>query len=355
MLKKFIKLIKAVLKNCTKLFIIFTTRKYSHKPMIACIVHGGLGDILREKCVLIGLEKMDGSIKIDCYNRAATRVLQGLKCLRFVLDENLLAITKNKYDIIYEIFSYKVRILKTGDDALSKRILKNISDYQSGVKKISCPPHLIRDLLFSSGLDDVCTINLNMDFKMCGLEKFGISKETKYITFQFGYGARGENDAIKCYSQDKWEAVLSALREKFNHKIKIVQVGSSSQQMPQADINTSRQTSLDELCSILKNSLLHIDIDGACMHIATALNTKVLALEGPNNVDFCGYEQNINIVSKEAAECWRKNSKTFFRHACLSDKVCLEYKPLRSCVDKIDPSLIVNETIKYLKSVKKLD
>ena len=94
--------------------------------------------------------------------------------------------------------------------------------------------------------------------------------------------------------------------------IKIVQVGVSNHYFEESFINTAKKTSFDELCTILKNSLLHIDIDGACTHISKALGTKSIVLFGPTCAKYLGYPENINITSSLCRDCYHFIDNTFW-------------------------------------------
>jgi ADP-heptose:LPS heptosyltransferase len=95
---------------------------------------------------------------------------------------------------------------------------------------------------------------------------------------------------------ENWEEFVTIVREKLDKDIKIIQVGMTKTSLRGVDINTNRLTTLEELWTVLKNSMLHIDLDGSCTHFARALNTKSVVLWWLKDPSFIAYAQNINII-----------------------------------------------------------
>ena len=102
-----------------------------------------------------------------------------------------------------------------------------------------------------------------------------------------------------------------------------------------ADIDVRNRTSFDELFCILKNSILHFDIDGACSHIAAALRTKTVVLFGPTDIENSAYPENINIASSLCGACWGMT-------ACP-----LGYESL--CMKTITPDFVAKKALCYLE------
>jgi ADP-heptose:LPS heptosyltransferase len=70
----------------------------------------------------------------------------------------------------------------------------------------------------------------------------------------------------------------------------MAQVGISSNYLEETNLGLNGKTSFDKLCSVIKYSPLHIDIDGGCIHIAEALNVKSVILFGLYNDKYVGYD-----------------------------------------------------------------
>ncbi|MDR0485594.1 MAG: hypothetical protein LBH29_02575 [Elusimicrobiota bacterium] len=103
-----------------------------------------------------------------------------------------------------------------------------------------------------------------------------------------------------------------------------------------AIIDTANKTSLNELYCILKRSLLHIDIEGGCVHIAKSLGTKSLVLFGITAPELVGYEENINIMSSLCNGC--------VRYECP-----LYEEPV--CVNAITPDFVAQKAADYLNTL----
>jgi ADP-heptose:LPS heptosyltransferase len=144
----------------------------------------------------------------------------------------------------------------------TENILKNISAYNDTYfSRNNENRHLISDMKAKCGIDNINDLTLSVNYKQKSLEKFNIGNDLKYITVQYGFGGDARNDDIKCWKTENWETLIKIFKNKFKD-ISVVQVGISSDKLQNVDINVARKTSFDELCSILKKSLLHIDIDG---------------------------------------------------------------------------------------------
>jgi ADP-heptose:LPS heptosyltransferase len=184
---------------------------------------------------------------------------------------------------------------------------------------------------------------LHLKYKKKSLEKFNIKNGMKYISVQYGYGGQGKNDDLKCWSSENWKKFINIFKSKFKD-ISVVQVGISHEKLQNVDINVARKTSFDELCSVLKNSLLHIDIDGACSHISWALGTKSIVLFGPTDAKYSMYPGNINIMSSICGNCWNRFGK------CIIG----QEKP-SVCVNSIKPEFVAQKAIEYINSLKLIE
>ncbi|MDR2428128.1 MAG: hypothetical protein LBD19_04235 [Endomicrobium sp.] len=115
----------------------------------------------------------------------------------------------------------------------------------------------------------------------------------------------------------------------------------SNYRLQNVDINVAKKTSFDELCSIIKKSLLQIAIDGACSHIAWALRTKSIILFGPTDAKYSMYPENINIMSSICGGCWHRFGKC----------VIGEESKLSVCMNSINPEFVAEKAIDYINSL----
>lgn len=190
------------------------------------------------------------------------------------------------------------------------------------------------------GVDNIEDLALTINYKQKPLEKFNIENGLKYVTVQYGFVGDGKNNDIKCWNTKNWEKLIKILKTKFKN-IAVVQVGISNYRLQNVDINVAKKTSFDELCSIIKKSLLHIDIDGACSHIAWALRTKSIILFGPTDAKYSMYPENINIMSSIYGGCWHRFGKC----------VIGEESKLSVCMNSINPEFVAEKAIDYINSL----
>ena len=102
-------------------------------------------------------------------------------------------------------------------------------------------------------------------------------------------------------------------------------------------------TDLELTKYILKNSLLHVDIEGGPVHLASQLGTKCVVLFGATDIQYYAFGKNINIVSEVCNSCymaWDNNSQCL-----LGGK-----EPL--CMLSITPQKVFDVTYRYLRSLE---
>ena len=149
-----------------------------------------------------------------------------------------------------------------------------------------------------SGVDNVEDDKLQLLFKEQSLSKFCIFKEIKYLTVQCGQGVT-DDFADRSWDIEHWEEFVTILKKGLDRDINIVQVGLTKINLKGVHYNLNTVTTLEELWTVLKHSILHIDLDGACVHFARAFNTKSVVLWSLKDPSFISYTENINIIPKD--------------------------------------------------------
>jgi len=91
----------------------------------------------------------------------------------------------------------------------------------------------------------------------------------------------------------QWKNVIEFLQ---GH-IKVIQLGLKNAYFYDGAID-KRGCSITELQAIMKNAILHFDIDSGLVHLARALGTRSLVLFGATNKGNWGYIENQNIYQK---------------------------------------------------------
>ncbi|MDR2351427.1 MAG: hypothetical protein LBD56_01955 [Endomicrobium sp.] len=339
-LKKYEHFFKSVFRSFFKIIAVYLLNNKKNKNYVAFVIHGGIGDKLRSKSAVTSLLSIfPSSTIVDIYDTKSRFIFSDVN-IRFFLNIEIWSLTKNKYDVVYMFGGSDVKVLHINQsNFITKNILKNISYHKNTYFSQNNNRHLISDIKARCGVDNIEDLALTINYKQKPLEKFNIENGLKYVTVQYGFGGDGKNDDIKCWNTKNWEKLIKILKLKFKN-IAVVQIGVSNDRLQNVDINVARKTSFDELCSIIKKSLLHIDIDGACSHIAWALRTKSIVLFGPTDAKYSMYPENINIMSSICGGCWHRFGKC----------VIGEEKP-SVCMNSINPEFVAGKAVDYINSL----
>lgn len=185
--------------------------------------------------------------------------------------------------------------------------------------------------------DNKVTINLLPEWQG-EFEKLGLKK---YITIGSNGGKFGRH-GVKSWPTRYWVEFISLLKSKMP-EITVVQSGGNGVEKFENADRHLLGTDLELTKYILKNSLLHVDIEGGPVHLASQLGTKCVVLFGAIEVDFLKYTQNINIVSEVCSPCY---------FAWDTDSQCLLGGKEPLCMLSITPQKVFDVTYRYLRSLE---
>jgi ADP-heptose:LPS heptosyltransferase len=183
-------------------------------------------------------------------------------------------------------------------------------------------------------LDDLCLKNFKLNSGYRHEEKYddGMAYDVpvyRYMTFHPGSGT-GQWEARKYVD---WKEVLLNLK-KLCPDIKVVQVGSADEpKFDEVDIDLRGKTSVHQLASVVKNSLMHLSIDTFTMHLASAFDVPLVALFGSSNAKSTGPWTKNKETSKQIlleAETKMGCQKACYKYTCKVNKDL-------PCVNEIDP------------------
>ncbi|MDR1418303.1 MAG: hypothetical protein LBI80_04015 [Endomicrobium sp.] len=331
--------VKDFIKSFPRSFFVLLSKKKDY-IYIAIRPQAGLGDMLRQKSILYEILKLSDKVVFDIYNKKSYQIYKDVPNVRFFMNIAALDITKKRHDIVFNMLPSDEPIIINNDElSLSKQIIKNINE---NFKRRKSTLSFLDEQKIACGLGKLGDDTLYITVKNCNLNRFSIAKDTKFVTFQYGWGAinkKQDSVHIKAWSINKWGKMLALLKKYTKDKFKIVQVGKNSYHFPEADIDTVDKTSFDELVYIISKSSLHIDCDCLCVHIAKAVNTKSLVLWGPTEMEKIMYEENINICANVCQPCYDLTNNWF------------ECPRNRECMDSIKPDYVAQKAIEYLKTI----
>ena len=183
------------------------------------------------------------------------------------------------------------------------------------------------------------------------LHKFSLQNRP-YITIHRGIGSGGI-DLEK--NKDSWVKILPAknfgafcrlFKEKYPD-ILIVQIGEDPIfSLPEADMDLTGKTSLEEVAAVLRHALAHIDGESGMVHLRRALGGRSVVLFGPTPLDFFAYAENENIASPFCNGCMWLVDGANWNARCLKGfdgPKCLEAIPpeamLAAAGKIVDPAL----------------
>ena len=166
----------------------------------------------------------------------------------------------------------------------------------------------------------------------------------QYVTFNYGNGAAGKNNKSlisKQWPKEYFVEFVKLFKERFP-RIALVQLGDNHTE-PIENVDTILfGKDLEIVKYILKGSLLHLDIEGGLMHLATQLGTKCAVIYGPTQVELFSYPQNINIVSYTCKDCYLLYPEYYKCARGLEKPVCMW---------EIRPERVMAEVEAYLEGV----
>jgi hypothetical protein len=166
----------------------------------------------------------------------------------------------------------------------------------------------------------------------------------RYITIHNGYDANFKllnESSTKNYPH--FEYIVKQIEEKL--KLPVVQLGiSKTSKSLKSSINLLDKTTFQETAYVIKNSLLHLDIESGLVHLASALGTKSLVLFGPTPKEYFGYEGNINLSLLNCNPCW------WLKNGWMAG--CMLPSKSHMCLVELDPDFVLKQAIEFLSSTK---
>lgn len=341
--------------------------RYGKSLSISMMLLGGLGDlIIQKKFVQAVIEKLpEVHIDLYCVNQKAflTELYDDCQFVENIIEDlgyryrqgkgNYYAgitvngtsflhvdyfdekdISSEKYflhDTIYKLQEY------CRSEALGLTIPPIVSFLRSIKRGLNC-----YTCFSCGGLFNIKDKVVDVPLQSMYIERFRVLALRKYVTVNLSNGSCTDGSKIaKTWPQNYYERLLALLKEHYPG-VNVVQLGdASARPLDNADLHILGQP-LGLVEHILANAILHVDIEGGLVHLATQLGTKCAVLFGPTPMEYYGYEQNINISAGNCHGCY----------GCYVDvNRCARGLAEPECMLAITPELVMSEIAGYMSSL----
>lgn len=169
------------------------------------------------------------------------------------------------------------------------------------------------------------------------LDKFGLQKNN-FIVLQTGSGFHFQKvkDETRQWPVEYYAQLAKLLKEKFPGK-RIVQCGVKEQnRIENTDLCLLGKTSFDELLVLLSEAYLLISQEGGYPITRHYISRKPsCVLFGPTDINFFGFDENINLSSETCPGCEWINKHWY--------KKCLLTGETAKCMQKLTPEMVAKE------------
>ena len=331
---------------------------------IAISVTGGIGDMIIQKSFIHAISELEENCRIDIFNVDTQEVLEYLYKNEKYVNEiipNLGIRYESKLDkyavsifieggayIRVDRFNEKLFAENTGFVKAIKGVMEFCEKESANMKTPLYSLMGRRKFLgqncyswFNCGGAIGISEKVEMPLTDSGKSWFLYQDilEKPYITVNYGNGKCSDGRLVsKAWPLEKFDDLVVSINKTYP-KMTVVQVGDVSSENIKGVNYTFKGEAFENLAYILKNSQLHIDIDGGLVHMATQLGTKCIVLFGPTPVDIYGYKQNINIVAKGCNGCFGLYQNMYQCAKGYDNPQCMDSITVKMVMDKVDEAL----------------
>jgi ADP-heptose:LPS heptosyltransferase len=335
---------------------------------IALYCIGGFGDAIIQKKFLTKLIDISPKCKIDIYHIKADKILphlynKGGNINEFIIDNGVLYHKMlGRYVLSMTVRGMFLKVdwvdsnkLKKMNVSLNNKIEK-LKDFEKKENvSFTVPLHLefMRKIyngencytsLSCGGIFDITDDKVHIPLDNRYLEQYNNLQlsNINYITINSGNGDSQDFKLIaKTWPPEYYEKVVSLIKD-YYRELQVVQVGGRDVYRIEEADSYMLGENIELVKYVLKNALIHLDIEGGLVHLATQLGTKCIVLFGPTDERFYGYKQNINIKAGNCHGCYGLYTDI---------NKCTREMEKPECMYSITPELVVNNIVNYLDGI----
>jgi SAM-dependent methyltransferase len=129
----------------------------------------------------------------------------------------------------------------------------------------------------------------------------------RYITLHDGFDTSFAGDSIRSTKQwplRNWNALVGRLRKELP-QYSVVQLGGRhSVPFAKVHVDLVGTAGLDDVAWLLKYAACHVDNESGIVRLAREMGGRSVVIFGPTDVDFFGFDENINLRPKECGNCF---------------------------------------------------
>lgn len=176
------------------------------------------------------------------------------------------------------------------------------------------------------------------------LETYNL-KDAKYITITRSVDQNyNQKENVRLWPVEYYEKLINDIKQKYPN-IKFVQLGvSRCEKLQGVDIDLLGKTNLEEVKTILKHSILHIDGECGMVHMKHFLYGVSAVMFGQTAIEYLGYENNINLKSNGCSH-WCEWTVDDWQTNCIRG-----YKN-PPCMAELKPEYVLARIIPYLDKI----
>lgn len=362
--------VQIVLPKAEISYLVKDELAYEKSNVSVALKYGpGLGDAIIKKRLFMELSKLAPNAKFDIYAPNGSKYINSIYSdqpnLNIVVDDGgaLYAQHHEKYGFSISIF-FMIQVNHVKYDVLNKYcpVLADIahkieaSNEKYGLSIYPATQNWIHfgrayymgwncyNLYNYTGAFDIQDKIVNIPLQSEYKTAFEAMSLGRYVTVNYGNGiaTKGNQKLIsKQWPKQYFEAYIASIHECISD-VKVLQLGDMNAQPLAGADKVILGENLELVKYIMKNSLLHLDIEGGLMHLTTQLGTKCIVLYGSTQENLFSYEQNINIVSEQCKGCYTLYPNTYY---------CAKGLDEPECMYSISPEFVVAKSVEYLRSL----